>query len=351
MSNNYLNNLSSISNDNSCFNKSLISNSITVSNNEPINENIPIAVKYYLISQLYFILVTIHIRVICGNITLEISLIFSMFRLLGMIIGSYLYLIITKSNRIYSFSHNLFLLKKEKITSLKWMIVRSSLLFFGFIFAVYGISNIKQITYSLILNLGPIINNLIAPFFLNQKFKIYYFYITIISFVGVVIMICGSYSSKISNDNGDKQNKNTIFGILSVFLYSLSNIITNYSLINLSNDYDSYNLILYSSTFGFIIALIYFIILQGISYLFINIPLTIGINGIINGIIMFLVSNYLFFSFKYAETQKIIYISYIQIPLLTLFGYIYANETLSFLEVFGGVILFSAIFYTYKRKV
>jgi len=347
MLNNNINTLSSISNDSDMENK-LINNNSTNSNKIIIEENIPNAVKYYLISQLFFVLVTIHIRVICGKIDIDVALIFSMFRLLGMIIGSYLYLLITKEKRIFSLNDNKFLIHKDKVNSLKWMIVRSSLLFFGFIFAIYGISNIKQITYSLVLNLGPILNNLIAPIFLDQKFKKYYLYITIISFIGVAIMVYGSYSSKQIVDENSNQDNSSIFGILSVFLYSLSNIITNYSLVNLSNDYDSYNLILYSSIFGFIIAILYFIITKGIVYILFYIPLRIAVNGIINGIIMFFVSNYLFYSFKYAETQKIIYISYIQIPLLSLFGYVYANETVNFLEFLGGVILFATIFYTYK---
>lgn len=313
-------------------------------NDIPFKEDIQKGTKIFLLSQLFLIIANIHIRIFCNNISNDDSLLWSVFTLLGMSIGSYVYLIISNKKRL-SLLENKQLLTNQK--SLKWMIVRSVLLFCNYLFSVYAITNLKQITYSLIINLGPILNSLIAPFFIDQKFKIYYLYITLVSFIGILIMIFGSYSSKNMSNSKENSNKNLVLGVFSVILNCFSNIITNYSLVNLSNVYDSYNLILFSSFFGFIIGIFYVFLVKGLSFL-VNLPFFLVLNALINGIIMFLVSNFLFLSFKYTEIQKIIYISYIQIPLLTLFGYIYANETLSLLEIIGGSVLFSTILYRYK---
>lgn len=302
-------------------------------------ENIKLGLKYCFFSQIFFLLSSIHIKVVCGEIDLPSSFVFSMFRQFGTGVASFLFYYYN-TGYVLSLNESKLLLLNHKRSSLKWMIFRCFLLFFGVNFAVFGIVNTKQISYSLIMNTTPILNNLIAPFIIGHKFKSTFFYVTIIAFIGVIFMVYGGYNS--SNDN----HHNSILGFISVFIFSLSILFTNFSLITLGKDYDSFTLLYISSVFSFLLGLISNFLLFGLSFLFTASDSIL--NGFVNGLIMFLAINFLFSSFKHAEIQKVLYVSYIQIPLLAVFGYFYADETLSFFEVFGGMILLSSIVYTYK---
>lgn len=328
-------------------------NSYSVKNDK---EDVKRGIKFGFASQIFFILSTIHIKITCGTITPSNSLLFSIFRQIGTGLFAYLYFSFSYFNKEkitrLSIIQNIVLLFKPHMRSiLIWMILRSTLLFFGFIFAIYGIINLKQITFSLIIDLNPILSHLFAPFLTGQKFKFSFFFTTLIAFVGVGLMIVGSQMKNPNENDGDvhghHQQRNEVLGLISVIIPTFSILFTNFSLITLSTAYDSYNLLYISSVFSLIIGFIFNLIIS--SFLFsISFSLLHASNGFVNGILMFFAFNLLFHSFQCADISKVVYISYIQIPTLAIFGFFYADETLSFLEIIGGAILFSTILYNYK---
>lgn len=327
-------------------------NSFSVKNEK---EDVKKGIKFGFASQIFFILSTIHIKITCATITPSQSLLFSIFRQIGTGLFAYFYFSFSylnkeKTTRL-SISQNIVLLLKPHMKSiLIWMIIRSILLYFGFISAIYGIINLKQITFSLIIDLNPILSHLFAPFLTGQKFKFSYFFTTLIAFLGVGLMIVGSQSKNANKNEAyvqDHHQRNEILGLISVFIFTFSILFTNFSLITLSTAYDSYNLLYISSVFSFIIGFIFNLFIS--SFIFsISFSLSYAVNGFVNGILMFFAFNLLFHSFQCADISKVVYISYIQIPILAIFGFFYADETLSFLEIIGGAVLFSTILYNYK---
>ena len=312
-------------------------------NNESSN-NLNKAYIYAILSLLSFSLCNIHMKIISYKISTLTMYNFTIIRQLSICLTAFLYLKY-KNSHLDIKSINIFSLYTTNRNEFFWMCIRSFLLTFGTLCATYAVMNIKQLHVTLIINLAPILSNILAPFIVDQSFKISYLYITFISFIGMVIMI---WNDQLLVFDASSDNKNILLGTLSALSFALTIVITNFSLITLNKLYDSYNLNYISSFWAFLSGFLILIIIKGLDFILSTLSMFLLFNGFLNGLLMLISYILLYQSLIYAEVQKTSFISYLQIPIVTLFAYIAYDEALTFQEIIGGMILLGSIIYAYK---
>ena len=315
------------------------------------DENLGLAIRYAIIAHIIFVFAGIHQKILSTSMNFNKILMFSLFRQLGISITAMCYLKYTNEYELKPLSL-INIRTSDKYKELKWFIVRSFFLIIGAICIMYGIMNIKQMNVILLINLCPLIKNLVAPYFINQKFRYQYLIVTMVAFIGIIIMILGgenvSSAEEIQVEDNNSEVKNQFLGTIVIIFFAFTITITNFSIVILNQEYDSYNLSYVSSFWAFIIGFVMILLFKGLFFMYEYFTLFIILNGLLNGTIMCGSYVFLYHSYVHAEVQKTAYLNYIQIPVLTLFAYVFYNETINIYEVIGASVLLGTVYYTSK---
>ena len=133
-----------------------------------------------------FVVTEFHIKIISYSLDHNMVLVFSVYRQLGLSLYALAFLYYTKIHPIMSLSlPNI--TYKDNPKEMRYFIARVILLYSNGIFLTYSIMNLKQMDVIIITNVYPLIKNIVAPYFLNQKFQVKYLLVTFISFIKILL--------------------------------------------------------------------------------------------------------------------------------------------------------------------
>lgn len=333
------------------------------------------AIKFCLLANIVFTIASLFTKIFAESNSIDTAPIFGILRQLGISMSAFIYNIsilkveiksllyfyninfITK--RIYNY-FGIILFDKNIINEnnelfynqdiynknnkiIVWMTIRIFSLFFGSLLILIGVHNLKQAYVTVIICTYPIISNLLSPIIINQPLRIKYIIACFMCLLGIIIMV-SNQQSDISTNNNNK--KSIVIGSISTFGFAFIISLTNFSLITLKEDYDVFNINYVTSMLATILGILYILIVYDISYLFNNLTIINTFYGLLNGTLMFMCYMFLYLAFFKVELSKSVYISYIQIPIMSLYGYVFFNETLVFTDYLGGLIILGTVILT-----
>lgn len=189
-----------------------------------------------------------------------------------------------------------------------------------------------------------IIQNILTPLILKEKFNKKYAYICLISFIGV-ILLCLNKSSNSSKDFKTFDYNlfiGIIIGILNAICVALVYILTK----QLQKDYTTNDLNIITSFWIFVFLFFYSISIYN-KYNFLFFDTFFVVISIIIGFFTFLAFYFMGLSVKYGDISKTSYITYLQLPILFLIGVLFFSEHYSMLEFLGSFIIFGCVYYAF----
>lgn len=228
-----------------------------------------------------------------------------------------------------------------------WLIVRSISIAIMTPCVILSYKFIKFSIGNAIFMINPIMSNFIASVLTTEKFLKKYLYSCIISLIGIILICIGNNthhkdSPDLSNNVQEQETSvmllNTLIGSLIVlfnsFLVSISNTV-----FKILTNIDDLTVNLVSGFYAALMILIYEIVT--IFFLDFNsyYDLTLIGLGLLNGLAIGLSFHLMAEAFKYSTINQVSYILYSQLPASIIVGYVFFNEQLSFLELFGIAII------------
>jgi drug/metabolite transporter (DMT)-like permease len=233
--------------------------------------------------------------------------------------------------------------EKEEISNLidfkgkhAYIIIRCLMVILTMVFFTLSLFYVKVGVASCLNMTTPIFQNILSYLLLRESFNLKYIYVCLISLVGVYLLVFDTSSESIGN--------NTIIGVILSLLCSISNafvyIVTKF----LQDSFTTQNLNYLTSFWIMIFGLFYSLIVYSeLNYLYYDILFILL--HIIIGLCSFYCYHFLGLCLKYADVSKTSYITYAQLPLISILGLIFYNEIFTLSEFTGVLIIISSVLY------
>lgn len=211
-----------------------------------------------------------------------------------------------------------------------------------FYLLTYSMSQLKLGIVSTLLLTYPIFQALQAPFILNEKVNKQYYIAFLIALFGVYLMTCTK--DDLEKKFEDSYSPNYFLGTSAIVLCAFSAGILFNSIKVVVEEFDVYNMNLmasfWTSIFFYTVCLVF-----TPSQILLLSEFKLVVYSVLNGTFSFLALLYLCKSVEFVDPSKSSYITYMELPLLALFGYLFFGELLTLLEILGAVIILVTIIY------
>jgi drug/metabolite transporter (DMT)-like permease len=226
-------------------------------------------------------------------------------------------------------------------------------------FITISISLVKLSMFSVINMMHPIIQAFVTKFLFGEKIKKVYYVTLVTCFIGIVIMCSkpdyinegenvntnGEISDeKIESDDSTNAIKfflgilaSLISAIAAGFFFPIQNKILKTTDVYNTNLFVAF----WSIPISFMISFIFEYEYLSYYFNFFMLWTSFG-NGFFMAISFLLMTR----SLEKVSCNKTSYMAYIQLPLITLFGLVFFNERVTFVEFIGGLVIVSSIVIT-----
>jgi drug/metabolite transporter (DMT)-like permease len=207
-----------------------------------------------------------------------------------------------------------------------------------------------KVGISICINMtSPILQNILSYFIFKETLSIKYLLLCSLSMIGVYLILNNGSSLDKEKDKNENTSSSSFFllltGLLLSFLSSFSTAFLYISTKMLNSLNISIHQLNYSSSFligavNFFVAIFFF---SESNFLFLNCSFLFF--HLLIGFSSYCCFYYLGLSTKLADISKTSFITYLQLPIISVLGYFVYNEDYSFYEIIGiCLILFSLLY-------
>lgn len=234
----------------------------------------------------------------------------------------------------------------------RWIVVRVFSYTMSLTLAIYSLQNLKLGLANLIVNIGPLITNILAVVFLGEPIKIKYLISCIMSFIGIYIMVINSFSNEkrdvsnnipegeeyiiqnytthINNKESDYSNNEMNFtlglitGLINCLLISFIYLTAKI----MSSRYNAFNVMYITSFYSFIFGGLLCYSIYDFSELSILLNPSIIMCEIISGTIVVICFAFIQKGVEKVDINKVSYVFYLQVPMAVLVGLFVYGESI-----------------------
>ena len=301
--------------------------------NTQIEENISNSKLFMLIANLLFVVSGILQKYFFIYNSKNGLLVYSFYRYFGVILFFYL--------QSYKDSS----IEKKSILSVfsypkhtfNWLVCRIISLILNTLCSLLSIMHLKVAVSICLFMFQPIFTNILAVLLAGENFQLKFM-------IGCLISLFGAFVITIGKDQVDNYlyERNFYLGVIATLLNAFFASLNTISLKVLSKSIDQYNLNYLSSSYCSFLSIIIIVVYSTFFdsteiYCLIDF---IGFSiAFVNGFVLGFSYYFMFLSFKLADASKTSYLTYIQLPVVTLIGYLMFSEILNIIEFIGCLII------------